>query len=66
MTQWTDKAIDAATRVFCCGLPLTNDNRAKSLVGQIAQGRCLGPDCDCWAPGREVARAALNAASNEN
>lgn len=60
--EWTDSAIDAATRVFCAGLPLESDDRSQTPVGKLARGRCLGPDCPCWREGREVTRAALNAA----
>jgi hypothetical protein len=61
--DWTDEQIDAATRVFCAGLPLETHPQANSLAGMIAKGRCLAPNCDCWEEGRAVTRAALEAAA---
>lgn len=60
--NWTDEQIDAATRVFCAGLPLETDDRSKTLAGMIAQGRCMAPNCGCWEGGRQVTKAALDAA----
>jgi hypothetical protein len=62
MTDWTDEQIDAATRVFCAGLPLETHPDANSLAGMVAKGRCWAPNCECWEGGRTVTRAALDAA----
>lgn len=59
----TDAEIDAATRVFCTGLPLDSHPAANTVAGMIARGRCMAPDCDCWEQGREVTRMALTAAA---
>jgi hypothetical protein len=59
---WTDEQIDAATRVFCAGLPLETHPDANSLAGMVAKGRCMAPKCKCWEGGRQVTRAALEAA----
>lgn len=64
MADWTDEQIDAATRVFCAGLPLETHPEANTLAGLIAIGRCTAPDCICWDGGRIVTRAALDAAMN--
>lgn len=56
-----EAAIDAATRVFCAGLPLPS--AGDGIAEHVARGRCLGPDCPCWAQGREVTRAAIRAAA---
>ena len=60
--NWTDEQIDIATRVFCAGLPLETHPQANTLAGLIAHGRCLAPNCNCWEGGRQVTKAALDAA----
>lgn len=56
----TDEAIDAATRVYCCGLPLPE--QIDSDLKRLAHGLCLGPHCGCWESGRELTRTAIEAA----
>lgn len=60
----TEAAVEIATRIFCHGIPMDIDPRSMTLAGLIAKGRCMAPDCKCWEPGKEVARAALTAAAS--
>lgn len=59
----TETEIEAATRVFCNGLPIASNPKAGTLAGVVANGRCWAPDCGCWEQGKQVTRAALEAAA---
>lgn len=62
MSEPTEKQVEIAARVFCNGFPLDSHPAAQSLPGMIAKGRCWAPECPCWKQGKELTRAALQAA----
>jgi hypothetical protein len=64
--EWTDAAIDAATRTICLGLPLETDPNIRERdrdLADLARGICFGPNCPCWEKGRSIVKRALKEAS---
>ncbi len=60
--QWRQEAIEAATRVICCGLPIEVDGETD--LHKIARGICMAPDCPCWEDGKRVTKTALDVAAH--